>query len=137
MSVWKRAMDYLGLGPDDAYDDYDQAPMEPEPPMRASRGGYDPEPRVARAPSRGGLGYDDHDLGVRPVQRAAPHRDPDPIPARPRVTFPDDSGITPRPARQGSAVRAVSPPQGEPYTVRPRRFDQALKSPTSSRKAYR
>ena len=23
MSLWKRTMDYLGLGPDDAYDDYD------------------------------------------------------------------------------------------------------------------
>ena len=23
MSMWKRAMDYLGLGPDDAYDEYD------------------------------------------------------------------------------------------------------------------
>ena len=34
MSVWKRAMSYLGLGPDDAYDDYD-LPPEPE---RAPRG---------------------------------------------------------------------------------------------------
>ena len=23
MPMWKKAMDYLGLGPDDAYDDYD------------------------------------------------------------------------------------------------------------------
>ncbi len=23
MSLWKKTMDYLGLGPDDAYDDYD------------------------------------------------------------------------------------------------------------------
>ena len=29
MSMWKKAMDYLGLGPDDAYDDYEVAP-EPE-----------------------------------------------------------------------------------------------------------
>ena len=27
MSIWKRAMDYLGLGPDDAYDDYDLPPF--------------------------------------------------------------------------------------------------------------
>ena len=30
MSFWKRSMEYLGLGPDDAYDDYDDGP-EPEP----------------------------------------------------------------------------------------------------------
>ena len=41
MSLWKRAMDYLGLGPEDPYDDYD-AP-EPEP-VRASR------PSRAQAP---------------------------------------------------------------------------------------
>ena len=29
MPMCKKAMDYLGLGPDDAYDDYDDAP-EPE-----------------------------------------------------------------------------------------------------------
>ena len=33
MSFWKRSMEYLGLGPDDAYDDYDDGP-EPEPPSR-------------------------------------------------------------------------------------------------------
>ncbi len=125
MSAWKRAMDYLGLGPDDAYDDYDMPPIEPEPIMRGGRGGYEPEPRQGRAPSRGGMNYDDNDLGVRPQSRSVPHRDPDPIPVRPRPTFPDDSGITPRPARQGSAVRSVAAPMGEPYTVRPRRFEQA------------
>ena len=30
MSFWKKTMDYLGLGPDDAYDDYDDQ-VEPEP----------------------------------------------------------------------------------------------------------
>ena len=35
MSVFKKAMFYLGLGPDDAYDD---EPLEPErPPVRAQR----------------------------------------------------------------------------------------------------
>ena len=39
MSLWKRTMDYLGLGPDDAYDDYDGYD-EPEAPrqQRAPRG---------------------------------------------------------------------------------------------------
>ncbi len=119
MSAWKRAMDYLGLGPDDAYDDYDLPPVEPERAQRSARG-YD-ETRGVRA-GRGG--YDDEPS--RPTMRTLPNRDLDPVPARPRLTVPDDSGITPRPARQGSAVRSVPPPPaGEPYTVRPRRFDQA------------
>ncbi len=33
MSFWKRSMEYLGLGPDDAYDDYDDG-LESEPPSR-------------------------------------------------------------------------------------------------------
>jgi cell division inhibitor SepF len=122
MSVWKRAMDYLGLGEDAAYDDYD-APVEPE---RTSRGrGYPPEP------ARGGRGYAEHtDDEVRPVQPAR-GREGDTVPPR-RFPLPasDDSGIQPRPInapRQGSAVRTVTPaaPTGEPVTVRPRRFDQA------------
>lgn len=126
MTVWKRAMDYLGLGPDDAYDDYDMPPVEPDRPIRAPRGGYD-EPPAAR-PGRGAnYGYDEPESPVRtPAARTLPSRDLEPVPARPRLTVPDDSGITPRPARQGSAVRSVPPPPaGEPYTVRPRRFDQA------------
>jgi cell division inhibitor SepF len=126
MSLWKRAMDYLGLGPDDAYDDYDMPPVEPERPVRASRGGYEPDVRTTRPPRGGSYGYED-DPQVRPVSpRSAPGRDLDPVPSRPRpVSPPDDSGIVPRPARQGSAVRAVPANSGEPYTVRPRRFDQA------------
>jgi len=125
MSVWKRAMDYLGLGPDDAYDDYDLPPVEPDRSPRAPRGGYD-DPRGAR-PSRGaGYGYEEPEPIRSAPARTMPSRDLEPVPARPRITVPDDSGITPRPARQGSAVRAVpAPPAGEPYTVRPRRFDQA------------
>ena len=49
MSMWKKAMDYLGLGPDDAYDDYDIAP-EPERPVRAAR-----PPRDESAQLRAGL----------------------------------------------------------------------------------
>ena len=30
MSFWKKSMEYLGLGPDDAYDDYDDG-ADPEP----------------------------------------------------------------------------------------------------------
>ena len=33
MTVWKKAMSYLGLGPDDAYDDYDLPPEPERPPL--------------------------------------------------------------------------------------------------------
>ena len=33
MLIWKKSMEYLGLGPDDAYDDYDDGP-DPEPQAR-------------------------------------------------------------------------------------------------------
>ena len=115
MTVWKRAMDYLGLGPDDAYDDYDMPPVEPDRPICAPRGGYD-EPRAAR-PGRGAnYGYDEPESPVRtPAARTLLSRDLEPVPARPRLTVPDDSGITPRPARQGSAVRSYNSSSPEPY----------------------
>ena len=71
----KRTMDYLGLGPDDAYDDYD---------------GYDdPEPsRQTRAPreadSRNQRGYDDAEPAVRTVSArpSFPSKDFDASPSR-------------------------------------------------------
>jgi cell division inhibitor SepF len=41
MAFFKKAMNYLGLGPDDAYDEYDM-PMEPAP-GRGPRSSYGPE----------------------------------------------------------------------------------------------
>src|SRR3954469_21385542 len=76
MTFFKKAMNYLGLGPDDAYDDYD-APMEPERPNgRAARPGYGPDPldsgtvRTVRARSvaRGPHGR----RGPRPRRRPRP-----------------------------------------------------------------
>jgi len=108
MTVWKKAMSYLGLGPDDAYDDYD-LPPEPE--------------RAPRGPSRSSGGYPpDQDYGVRAVPRQS-RSDADygraPGPS-------EEAGVAVRPRGQGSAVRPVSggPPKA-PHTVRPLRFDQA------------
>ncbi len=135
--MWKKAMDYLGLGPDDPYDDYDVAP-EPERPMRQQRqpmrdeygmGGGQPQQRAPR-------GYSQHDYEPEP----APAR---PMPARP--TFPsaapevsvrrpapatDESTVQPRPINprpQTPAVTRLAPVASgtDPYTVRPRRFDAA------------
>jgi cell division inhibitor SepF len=108
MTVWKKAMSYLGLGPDDAYDDYD-LPPEPE--------------RAPRSPSRSSAGYPpDQDHGVRAVPRQSR---PDADYGRPPAAG-EEAGVTARPRGQGSAVRPVSggPPKA-PHTVRPLRFDQA------------
>ena len=46
MSLWKRTMDYLGLGPDDAYDD-DMIEDDYEPAPRGKRP-QEPDPRATR-----------------------------------------------------------------------------------------
>jgi cell division inhibitor SepF len=54
-SMWRKAMLYLGLGPDDEYDDFDvtgehQRPVTPRPAVRRTGGGdvqHDPEPSGA------------------------------------------------------------------------------------------
>ena len=113
MSFWKRTMDYLGLGPDDAYDDYD---LDDD---------YEPAPRARRAPEadpreRRGPREDTGAEGVvrtLPSRPTFPSRDFDPSQAR-RNAERDDSGVQPRPQRAAGG-------NVEPATVRPRRFDQA------------
>ena len=115
MSFWKRTMDYLGLGPDDAYDDYD---MDDD---------YDPAPRQRRQPEaeprspRGGRDDGGTEGVVRtlPSRPTFPSRDFDPSQAR---RDRDDSGVQPRPQR---SARTTTGGNVEPATVRPRRFDQA------------
>ena len=106
MSIWKRAMDYLGLGPDDAYDEYDDM--------------HDDRTRPRTSPE-----YDD--TGVRPV----PQRPSFPIgnEGAGRRYPSDDSGITPRPIatqpRQPSASQPsnVRPAGAQPQVFRPRSFE--------------
>jgi cell division inhibitor SepF len=125
MAIWKKAMDYLGLGPDDAYDDYEPAP-EPERMPRQPRMAREPEPH--RQPR----GYaPEHELegSVRPLpaRPSFPSRDPDAGARRPAPP-PDDSSVQPRPVnapRQSPALRISPASPAEPYTVRPRRFDSA------------
>ena len=125
MSMWKKAMDYLGLGPDDAYDDYEPE-AEPERPAKTQRSSRDNEPRG----TRGSTVDPDADSTVRtvPTRPSYPMREPE-MPARRPAPAYDDSSVQPRPIsspRQGSATRIVpAPVAGEPYTVRPRRFDSA------------
>lgn len=120
MSFWKRSMEYLGLGPDDAYDDYDEG-GEPEQPRR-SRSTRD-DTRGRGAPSWPA----EHDEPVRavPPRPSFPSRDFE-SPAR-RGQALEDSGTMSRPRPVSAAPARTAPPPGggEPATVRPRRFDQA------------
>lgn len=123
MAIWRRAMDYLGLGPDDAYDDYDMAP-EPEP--RQSRGraprDVDPSARMSRGEYEG-----DGSVRSIPARPTFPSRDGDVVTRRP-MPAPDDSSVQPRPVNQPrptSSSRGGSVVTADPHTVRPRRFDSA------------
>jgi len=133
MSLWKRSMDYLGLGPDDAYDDYDGYD-EPEPAPRQTRAPREPDSR-----SQGGW-EPEGEPTVRTVsgKPSFPSRDFDASPARrpgagsgggqPNNGRQDDSGVNVRPTQtqqQQPALRSVPGGSMEPHTVRPRRFDQA------------
>lgn len=114
MSFWKRTMDYLGLGPDDAYDDYDLE-EDHEPAPRGRR--QDAETRAPRhRDETGGEGV----VRTLPSRPTFPSRDFDPSQAR-RAAERDDSGVQPRPQRNGRST----PGNSEPATVKPRRFDQA------------
>lgn len=125
MAIWKRAMDYLGLGPDDAYDDYDVAP-EPEPRAARGRQAREIDPGV-----RAGRGVEiDTDAPVRatPTRPSFPSRDGDMVSRRP-LPAPDDSSVQPRPINQprpSAGSRGGGPAMtADPHTVRPRRFDSA------------
>ncbi len=130
--MWKKAMDYLGLGPDDAYDDYD---AEPEPAPRGR--GRGPRERDSRDPRDAR----DYDTGAQPryadydeapsrsSQRPSfPQRESDVVVRRP-APAPDDSSVQPRPLNpppvRPQPVRSSPGPMAEPHSVRPRRFDAA------------
>jgi cell division inhibitor SepF len=122
MSMWKKAMDYLGLGPDDAYDDYEVAP-EPERPVRAAR-----PPR--EDPARSSRGYSEYEAEPAPVRTvpARPSFPTDNVAVRRPVAPTDDSNVQPRPINPRPAPAARPSSAGsaaDPYTVRPRRFDSA------------
>lgn len=124
--MWKKAMDYLGLGPDDAYDDYDIEP-EPERPARQQRtfreepmraqGGYDDEYDEVPRQSSGRATFPTHatgspDVSVRRPVPAGDRSSVHPRPSNPRVV--------PIPKAGGGAGSG-----SDPYTVKPRRFDSA------------
>ncbi len=128
MSLWKRTMDYLGLGPDDAYDDYEDFD-EPVATSRSNRGSRDADARPA-GPSGNQRGWEpDDEPAVRTVSArpSFPSRDFDSSPSRRAANGrSDDSGVQVRPSQTPQpTLRSVPGGSMEPHTVRPRRFDQA------------
>jgi cell division inhibitor SepF len=137
MSLWKRTMDYLGLGPDDAYDDYDlDDDYEPAP---RSRRPSEPEPRPSRGRDDTAGTSGEGVVRTLPSRPTFPSRDFDPSQARraaadraERDRAERDRAERDRAERDEAnvQVRGNRPPSrppapSEPATVRPRRFDQA------------
>jgi len=105
MSMFRRAMEYLGLGPDDVYDDSDQSSRAPRP----ARG---------RQAARGEE-FDDFDDVEPDVEEE--YEEPAPRTRRTR----DDSGVTVRgPAGQPPSknVRPLESASPEPVTLKPTSF---------------
>jgi cell division inhibitor SepF len=118
MSLWKRTMDYLGLGPDDSYDDYDDY-EESDPAPRQRRTTQDVEARAGR----GWVPESETGEVVRTHPRSGAAKEANTAGLR-RVGG-DDSGVQPRPSNQPSGLRNLGPVSAEPHTVRPRGFEQA------------
>ncbi len=132
MSLWKRSMEFLGLGPDEVYDDYD-AYDEPAAPARQQRqrdaeGGpaagawEDDEPTVRTVASR--PSFPSKDFDASSAMRRPSHA------GGPASRGNDDSGIqvrpsSPEPTPNPPQLRSIPGGAMEPHTVRPRRFDQA------------
>ncbi len=107
----RKAMHYLGLGPDEEYDDYDAAydePVEQAPPPR-----YAPAPQPAAAPvaEEPGVGT------VRPINPPrGERREPVRVDAQPQ----------PLPRSRPQVVRPIAvTPNAKPQVVVPTSFNQA------------
>lgn len=128
MSFWKKTMDYLGLGPDDAYDDYEDQ-RESEPPANRGRSSRGTDTRGSRSASDRGWPAEPDAPEIRavPARPSFPTRDFDASARRASATPPagDDSDMVSRPAPKPASRVSATPPNAEPATVRPRRFDQA------------
>ena len=124
--MFRRAMDYLGLGPDDAYDDYDASVAVDRPAARNTRGAIAsrrPQPRQDIEE------YDEEyedDVPVAPRVRNMPGAGARPAMVRAQGQR-DDSSVQLRPSGPGTGgtVRKLTQSTAEPISIRPTRYDQA------------
>ena len=120
--MFRRAMDYLGLGPDDAYDDYDASIATERPAARATRGAG-----AARRPQPQQF-VDDYEDEVDDEYEEAPRPRTAARPTSARAQAQrDDSSVQVRPsgASTGGTVRKLTQTTAEPVSIRPTRYDQA------------
>jgi len=119
MSMFRRAMDYLGLGPDDAYEDYDASagPARPARDRRPTRRHDQPV-------------YDDEDMedDIEDDYEPEPRRTTRPprtdSPARARMGR-DDSGVVVRQTTgQAPTVRTLPSSNAEPLLFTPQRYEE-------------
>ena len=111
-------MDYLGLGPDDAYDDYDASVAVERPAARNTRGGG-----PVRRPQSRQIADDYEDENENDYEEA-PRARPTTVRAQPQR---DDSSVQLRPSGSstGGTVRKLTQTTAEPVAIRPTRYDQA------------
>jgi cell division inhibitor SepF len=139
-TVWRRAMVYLGLGPDEEYDDIDQPQAQPQPrPEPAEPARPAVQPRSVRPVA-------DRTASVSPIAAGEPEpsapRFPtnSPPPEQPTVTpvpaerptapggshEPTATSPSPAPApAPASGVRTIARPGSRPHVVAPRSFADA------------
>ncbi|NBU60254.1 MAG: cell division protein SepF [Actinobacteria bacterium] len=113
MSMFRRAMDYLGLGPDEAYDDYDESVAVERDRRMPSRGRQRAERFDDLEP-----GYDDYDDRAMGEPRSSGMR---------TQQAQHDSGVTVRPVagRRTEAVARPVLPASDPVTIRPTSYEDA------------
>lgn len=113
-SMWVRVQHYLGLGPDEDYDDYDELDSD-VPPARPPRS-YQPEPAetvgsVRTIPPRSVARNDRDTVAKEPPSRDQREAEPPAVTIRPRTS---------------SAVRTVTASaSGKPHPITPRSFNHA------------
>ena len=111
--MFRRAMDYLGLGPDEAYDDYDESVAVERDCRMPSRGR-----QRAETYDDSDEGYDDYDdrANVEPHSRGMRTQQAQ-----------HDSGVTVRPVagRRTEAVARPVLPASDPVTIRPTSYEDA------------
>ena len=122
MSLWKKTMDYLGLGPDDAYEGSDDGAAVDERAPRVQRG---PENRRPRGHGEEPSG-DVRTVPARPSFPSPDGRGRQAVIGDPAVNMRGEVRGAPSPARPGGRGAYPAPSLNtEPHTVRPRRFDEA------------
>ena len=118
MTAWKKALVYLGLGPDEEYDDYGREHHEPEP-RRASGSGARPEPRRPE-PVRSGP-----QIPARPEPRQpSTVRTIRPVPANPPEPNANEGVVAVRPI-ESSTVKPLVAATVRPTAIAPRSFNDA------------